>query len=386
MDQIDIVALTKKYNAGECTPEEVELLENWYLQWAPEGVNLKDEQVTAAREAVWSKLPIHQGNAYQGDPEVVKAPSRILPLVRKIAVAASLLICIGVGYYLYQQKAEVPKEVIAVNDVAPGGNRAILTLSSGEKVVLDSAANGELLKQAGLTITKSKDGELIYTTDNNTAAGELVINTIETPNGGQYTVVLPDGSRVWINAASKLTYPAAFSGTERRVELVGEAYFEVAKNKSMPFSVKTASQEVEVLGTHFNVSSYADEPAIKTTLLEGSVRISLDGQVNSYRTLKPGQQSVLADKHLDVLPANIEEAIAWKSGDFMFENQTLPEIMRKISRWYDVSVEYQQNANTQQTFSGTLSRSRNLSAVLKMLEETSNIRFKIKGKHITVIN
>lgn len=372
MENIDIIALTKKYNAGDCTPEEIALLENWYLQWIPEGIKVDSEQITEASDAVWAGLPVN-------------SPSRIMPLFRKMAVAASLLICIGLAFYFYQHKAETQEVLKVSNDVAPGGDKAILTLSNGQKIVLDSAVNGRLMKQAGITITKTKDGELIYTADKG-AEGETALNTIETPNGGQYTVVLPDGSKVWINAASKLVYPARFAGRERRVELTGEAYFEVAHMQSMPFRVKTASQEVEVLGTHFNVNSYPDEPAIKTTLLEGSVRISLDGQVNGNRILKPGQQSVLADKHLDILSVDTEEAIAWKNGDFIFENQTLPEIMRKISRWYDVRVEYQRVANPQETFSGTVSRRRNLSAVLKMLEETTQIRFRIKGNNITVIN
>ncbi|TCD00318.1 FecR family protein [Pedobacter psychroterrae] len=381
MENIDIIALTKKYNAGDCTPEEIALLENWYLQWIPEGIKVDSEQITEASDAVWSRLPVYQEDAY---PEL-KLPSRIIPLLRKLAVAASLLICIGIGFYFYQKEIKTGEAITASNDIAPGGDKAILTLSNGEKVLLDSAVNGELMKQAGITITKTKDGELIYTADKD-VAGKLVFNTIETPKGGQYTVILPDGSRVWINAASKLVYPVRFAGTERSVDLVGEAYFEVVHNKAMPFRVKTAAQQIEVLGTHFNVNSYPDEPAIKTTLLEGLVRIAVDGQINNDRILKPGEQSVLADKRLNIVVVNTEEAIAWKNGDFVFENQTLPEIMRKISRWYDVEIDYQQAANPQETFSGTVSRSRNLSAVLKMLELTTQFRFRIKGNNITVIN
>lgn len=381
MENIDIIALTKKYQAGECTPEEIAWLENWYLQWKPDTVKLDAEEITAASDAVWRRLPVHQEDPYS----VAEPPSRMIPLFRKLVVAASLLVILGVAFYFYRDKQAEPEVITASNDIAPGGDKAILTLSNGKQIVLDSMANGELMKQAGITITKTKDGELIYTADKD-AGGKLVFNTIETPKGGQYTIILPDGSRVWINAASKLVYPAKFAGNERRVELIGEAYFEVAHSKSMPFRVKTASQQIEVLGTHFNVNSYPDEPAIKTTLLEGAVRIAIDGQVNNDRILKPGEQSVLADKHLNIIAVNTEEAIAWKNGDFVFENQTLPEIMRKISRWYDVAVNYEQATNPQETFSGTVSRSRNLSAVLKMLEETTHIRFRIKGNNITVIN
>lgn len=381
MENIDIIALTKKYNSGECTPEEIALLENWYLQWKPDGIKIDVKEITEASEMVWSRLPVHQQDA----SPVAEPPSRMIPLFRKLAVAASLLVFLGLAFYFYQVKNTAPETISASNDIAPGGNKAILTLSNGKKVVLDSSVNGELMKQAGITITKTKDGELIYTADKN-AADKLVYNTIETPKGGQYTVVLPDGSRVWINAASKLVYPVRFAGNERRVDLAGEAYFEVVHNRSMPFKVKTAAQQVEVLGTHFNVNSYPDEPSIKTTLLEGAVRIAVDGQLNSERTLKPGEQSVLTDKHLSILAVNTEEAVAWKNGDFVFENQTLPEVMRKISRWYDVEIDYQQAANPQETFSGTVSRSRNLSAVLKMLEETTRFRFRIKGNNITVIN
>ena len=381
MENIDIIALTKKYNSGECTPEEIALLENWYLQWKPDGIKIGVKEITDASEVVWSRLPVHQQDA----SPVEEPPSRMIPLFRKLAVAASLLVFLGLAFYFYRVKNTASETISASNDIAPGGNKAILTLSNGKKVVLDSSVNGELMKQAGITITKTKDGELIYTADKN-AADKLVYNTIETPKGGQYTVVLPDGSRVWINAASKLVYPVRFAGNERRVDLAGEAYFEVVHNRSMPFKVKTAAQQVEVLGTHFNVNSYTDEPSIKTTLLEGAVRIAVDGQLNSERTLKPGEQSVLTDKHLSILVVNTEEAIAWKNGDFVFENQTLPEVMRKISRWYDVEIDYQQAANPQETFSGTVSRSRNLSAVLKMLEETTRFRFRIKGNNITVIN
>jgi len=211
----------------------------------------------------------------------------------------------------------------------------------------------------------------------------VAFNTISTPVGGQYTVVLPDGSKVWLNAASSLKFPTAFTGTERRVELTGEGYFEVAKNKHMPFKVNFNREEVEVLGTHFNISAYPDEAVTRTTLLEGSVRISKN---NIKKILVPGQQAIssMQTGGFNIAEVNTDEAIAWKNGLFLFHNENIRSIMKKIARWYNVDVNYQ-GSFTNQEYGGRISQSKNLSEILKNLELTGTIHFKIEGRRVTVM-
>lgn len=301
-------------------------------------------------------------------------------------LAAAILLFILPGIYFLKYNKPKPTALTALTkpgpiDVQPGGNKAILTLGDGSHIVLDSAQNGLLAHQGKTKIVKSGNGHIAY---NQTATGNTtaIYNTMTTPRGGKYDLQLADGTRVWLNASSSITYPIAFSGTERRVAITGEAYFEVAKNKAMPFKINVnGQQEVEVLGTHFNIMAYNDEAAVKTTLLEGSVKI-VKNKLTSV--LKPGQQAQLtADGKLSVTDdADINAVMAWKNGQTLFVNEDIKTIMRQVSRWYDIDVEYQGDMPTR-LFTGGISRESNLSVLLKVLE-LNKIHFKMAGKKLIV--
>ncbi|MHB1179403.1 MAG: FecR family protein [Daejeonella sp.] len=319
---------------------------------------------------------------------------RIVTLQRIAAAVIFMVLTSGLYFYLNKptgSQLATQKLHPKKNDIAPGGNKAILTLSDGSKISLSDAANGEIAKQGGISITKTSNGQLIYSIANSqptTHTSNLIYNTIETPKGGQYQINLPDGSKVWLNAASSLRFPASFTGNERKVELSGEAYFEVAHitlpagSGAMPFKVTSGNQTIEVLGTHFNVSAYSDEPSIRTTLLEGSVRVSLPSPLsgegldrNFSKLIKPGQQSKV-NETIKVFNVDTEEAVAWKNGYFMFNNENIQSIMRKISRWYNVDIEYRGNIS-QKALWGSVSRFKNVSEVLDLIELTGSVHFKI---------
>ncbi|KAA8486688.1 FecR family protein [Arcticibacter tournemirensis] len=316
---------------------------------------------------------------------------RLRSLFVKLSLAASFLLICAAGIAIYQSRRTSTTLKVSQHsktEIGPGGNKAFLTLANGRKISLTDAANGAIAQQAGIVITKAGDGRLIYSVaDAEPSLKEVAYNTIETPRGGQYEVRLPDGSTAWLNAASSLKYPLNFEGAgERRVELKGEGYFEVAKDKDRPFIVKTGYQEVIVLGTHFNIKAYSDEQNTSTTLLEGSVMVSETGSGRS-KLLRPGQQSDIFSNNSEIHVSNVNpsEVIAWKSGYFIFDNQDIASIMRVISRWYDVDVAYN-GYNKEERFGGTFSRSANLSEILENLESLGKIDLKIKGRRVIISN
>lgn len=284
----------------------------------------------------------------------------------------------------------VPAEQHYKQDVEPGGNKAVLTLADGRIITLDEAQNGVLTKEGNTAINK-KDGAVVYQSPTDNAQPTTVVdyNTLSTPRGGQYQLVLPDGSKVWLNAASSITYPTAFTGNERKVELTGEGYFEVSKNAAKPFHVQVNNMDVEVLGTHFNINSYIDEPAIRTTLLEGSVKVVnrsrlIAGAIakNSV-VLTPGKQAAfIADSRFTIADADVEQVIAWKNGLFQFQDASIETIMRQVARWYNVDVEYKSKIDKQ--FIGKIPRRVPVSTVLNILESTGWVHFTIDGKKIIV--
>lgn len=400
--QKDIKAILEKVSSGNGTPEEQEIARYWLHQLhQDEDSGLSEEELDALSTELW--LDIQEKR--------ISEPTRKRLLWPAIVAAASLVLICGVAFYFYNDRnasAEIGIPLYTA-DVPAGGNKAYLTLADGKKISLTDASSGAIATQAGIKITKTSNGQLIYTIDDQHATVQNNhYNRIETPRGGQYQLNLPDGTKVWLNAASSLKYPVNFSSKEgRRVELTGEAYFEVAKvmmkdqgvrikeegvkskdqglssvakNKevSMPFIVITDQQKIEVLGTHFNVNAYRDERNIKTTLLEGSVR------VNDKVVLVPGEQSVFGGGQLTKKSVNVSDAIDWKNGEFVFNNEPLTDILRKVSRWYNVEIVYTNPAQGVPTFSGSVSRFENVSVVLRMLEETSNVRFSIIGKTIKV--
>jgi transmembrane sensor len=307
-------------------------------------------------------------------------------LVRKWwAAAAAILVLIFASYLMFspkpQKRIAAAKVQLMKNDVAPGNNRAILTLGNGSMIVLNGARNGTLARQGNTKITKIDSGQLSYTALHEKPS-EVVYNTLSTPRGGQYQLTLSDGSRVWLNAASSITFPAAFAGNERKVTITGEAYFEVAHDASKPFIVHAAEEELQILGTDFNVNAYGDESSVLTTLLEGSLKVTVAGSPRSA-ILKPGQQTQIKNAGLSVTnDVNTDEVVAWKDGLFNFENADLQMVMRQFARWYDVEVKFEGTV-PQDRFFGIMSRNSSLASVLKALR-ANGIKFRIEGKKLIV--
>lgn len=385
--------LIEKYTHGTCNEEEQAIVESWHLKEL-EGKTFRPKtvQIEAAYKNIWQGI---RSKAEDKERLVLKKSG-----YRYAAIAATILIALSAGLIFIKDKLTRPTVtellVKSGKDFVPGGNKATLTLADGSRISLTDALNGELAKQAGVSITKTRNGQLVYEIDRQPALrsglnkGEQLLNTISTPRGGQYQVALPDGSKVWLNAESSLKYPVDFNTAARRVELTGEAYFEVAKQgisgQRVPFIVVTAQQEIEVLGTHFNVSSYIDEPVTKTTLLEGSVNV-LQRSTRNSRLLKPGEQSrvSISQSAPSLTIPDIEREMAWKNGLFIFKDEPIETIVKDLSRWYDVDISFEgKPANL--SYVGMVSRSKNISAVLKILESAGGLHFKIEGRKIIIMN
>lgn len=308
--------------------------------------------------------------------------------LRWTAAAAVLLLAGGIWFFA-ERKGNAPafagKAPVSRHDAAPGGNKALLTMADGRVIVLDSAANGQLALQGNMKVLKLDSGLLSYqAATEGHVTGVPVYNTITTPRGGQYQVVLPDGTRVWLNAASSLQFPTSFTGKDRTVILKGEAYFEVVGKAAQPFYVKMPHDAViEVLGTHFNVNAYEDEPAARATLLEGGIRVRKSDHAS---VLRPGQQAIM-DNVGDAIrvsdDADLDEAVAWKNGMFVFNSLPLESIMRQMERWYDVEVSYRGNVKGI-SFNGQISRYSQASQMLDMLATTGEVHFTMENKKITV--
>ncbi|AOM80146.1 FecR family protein [Pedobacter steynii] len=366
-----------KYRQHKSSLEETRFLETYYNMF-----DVNEDLINDENESLFSELK---------EDIKAKIDQRIAgPKLKKLSygwikyAAAAVLLLASVSIYLfsYQQKSDP----IAQMDhaISPGGNDAILTLANGKKIVLNDAAKGEISKQPGISVSKSKDGELIYTvvSSGDDELSENTYNTISTPKGGKYAIILSDGTKVMLNSASSMTFPTSFNAADRRVELTGEAYFEVAKEKNKRFRVISGLQTVEVLGTHFNVNAYGDEQTIKTTLLEGAVKVFT---AKKSVLIEPGEQAVLdkADensmaKHL----VNINKETSWINGVFSFEGDDLKSVMRQVARWYDVNVIYEGPISEEKYF-GEISRSSKLSEVIKILE-LNNVNFDVAGKTIKV--
>ncbi|WP_256004848.1 FecR family protein [Pedobacter deserti] len=312
---------------------------------------------------------------YQSDKNTLKIVKGGAKWPRIAIAAAIATIIVSFGIWLSNKSDQISY----ANDIAPGKQGATLTLANGKKISLKNMGNGELAREAGVMISKSANGQLVYTlTDADTETNQF--NTLSTAPGETYQVRLPDGSVVWLNAASSLTYATKLTKEgKRKVKLEGEGYFEVAKDQENPFIVESGSHQVEVLGTHFNINSYADEGSIKTTLLEGSVR------VNGKVILKPNQQSVATSgSPIQVSPVDVNATVDWKNGDFIFKRESLAHIMREVARWYNVEVSYDPDVDVNQTFSGLVSRSKNISEVLISIESTKKLKFSVEGRHVFV--
>lgn len=391
-----IAELILKYLRNQLDAGEKETLEQWleepgnrqlFERFRDENILQKDlEEFAQSRSDTWDRIS-------EGIAGEKVLPIRSRTPWRKIAAATVILVCLSGGLYFWINRSSVANDSNAVaqtpltiDDIEPGSNKAILTLSNGTAVVLDAAKQGLITTENNVEIVKLDNGELIYKLkdiDNN-LAGDLPYNTISTPRGGQHKVELGDGTKVWLNAASSIKYPIAFGGAKRNVTVTGEVYFEVAQlyskdgQSKIPFIVNIAGKgEIEVLGTHFNVNAYGDEPCINTTLLEGSVRIhSLFGKQSAL--LKPGQQARLSNDNTISLSNDIatDEVMAWKNGQFMFNSVGIETIMRQAARWYDIDVEYEGKVSTDK-FRGKISRNVKLPQLLQILRESA-VNFKLE--------
>ncbi|KIA96509.1 hypothetical protein OC25_01790 [Pedobacter kyungheensis] len=371
----DYKALASKWLDGTITQEEEVRFASWYNREENQKLTIPEE--FAVNESVHRNRMLAEINKRIG----VNKKMQLWPKLVAAALIGALFIS---GLYLLIRpfaKDEAAMIVLKRQDIPAGKNKAILTLANGKVLALSDLAVGAQSRHDGAIITKNRDGQLQYQVvdaENNT--NEIAYNTISTPRGGQYQVNLPDGTKIWLNSASSLKFPTSFKKLgERKVELHGEGYFEVAKDKTRQFRVVSNQQTVTVYGTHFNINAYSDEDEKVTTLLEGSVDVN-------HVLLQPNEQSVIKGGQVKVQPADVETVMAWKNGYFRFEEERLDVIMKKVSRWYDVDVEFDNPALKELEFGVVTSRSGNLSGILKMLEMTHEVYFTIRDKKITVMN
>lgn len=383
MTKEEINQLAERIVSGLATEEEIllyhqvcEFVENSAIDSVENSIGDKAKLQSDMQNAIWARTKSRK--------RVIKLPGL------KWAAAAAVLIMLGLSsYFLFSKKDGTrdvvetsPKKDTLARDILAGGNKATLTLADGTKIILDSTENGTITQVGGVQVIKLSNGKLIYD-PKNAKPGEVLYNTISTPEGGQYHLVLADGSKIWLNAASSLRFPSFFIGNERSVELNGEGYFEISRNASMPFHVIVNDMKVEVLGTHFNINSYEDEESIKTTLLEGSVRVY---RLDRNEVLKPGEQ-VVFDVSTNRMQKNqnvdIDEVIAWKEGRFKFKKMSIEDIMRQVARWYNVEIEYNGKITTD-FFSGDVSRQEDVTQLLEILAATKTVSFKLEGKKIIV--
>jgi transmembrane sensor len=311
---------------------------------------------------------------------------------RWLQVAAILLVSLSFSLYFYlsdsktysNEQVSHSAPAKAPNPIVPGSSKAILTLANGQRIPLNGTTNEEISKQAGISISKNKDGKTFCYASVASTAKQPTINRIETPKGGEFQIVLADGTKVWLNSASSLTFPDSFSGDKREVKLTGEGYFEVAKDRKKKFLVNVNDATIEVLGTHFNISSYQDEGSILTTLLEGSVKLSKN---NNHVILKPGQQASVAHtaSQIKVSEIDVAEVMAWKNGIFFFKREDVKSVMKKVARWYDIDVEYRGNMQGK-VLQGTISRFENIEKLMNAFELTGALHYKIEGRRVIIMN
>jgi transmembrane sensor len=380
--------LISRYLRGDLNYEEHEQFRKWLEEDVAHQKLLEslENEETVARELHFFSSVDKQVAWQNVTRKIHESPQqRSRPFVkywRSVAAAmlVGLLSYVAFEYTYINKRSKFAKMDAPVekNDILPGGNKATLTLADGSVVFLEELTNGMVKEENGIRISK-KDGQVVYEILNQEGSGEITYNTIRTPVGGQYHVVLPDGSKVWLNSESSLYFPTAFTGSQRIVALTGEGYFEIAKNEKMPFLVKASKTTVEVLGTHFNLMSYANEGASRATLMEGSVKVS-NGTNN--RIISPGEQAVIGD-HIQVKSVDPDEAVAWKNGFFQFESQSLSSILRQLKRWYGVEVENEELIPNKH-FTAVISRNTPLDQVLKMLEMSGELKFRVDGKKIVI--
>jgi transmembrane sensor len=377
----DLLQMLKRYADGNASAAEKEFIEKYYEHFDKQADIL--DQYTPQQKGDLE----HEMEAYLTAKIQPVEESSVKPLWSKsllrLLTAASILFLVGV--FVYKSDQLFPKNIYKAaakpDDVAPGSDKAILTLSNGTSIKLDETSNGYVATDGHVSISSNGQGELEYSRNGKNSVSKVVgMNQIATPVGGQYRVVLPDGSKVWLNAMSSLSYPTFFEGSQRKVKVTGECYFEIAKDTRRPFVVEIDDkQRVVVTGTHFNVNAYPNESNIRTTLLEGAVEVHKIGDSSKgILKLKPGSQSYIgSDGRLKTMEVSAEEMVAWKNGLFYFKNADLATVMRQIERWYNVEVSYGKQIETKE-FSGKIHRNVKLSQVLEILRFTG-INMKVEA-------
>lgn len=373
--------LIDKFERSLATEQDMQELEAWFqsLEYIP---SITDKLTTGQQEIAKATLLERIDHNIDIKLAKVSAPAqhKQVYLWVKVMVAASLLIIATAGGYLLLNNNFKKQQSIAnANmDFAPGSNKAILTLSNGKQITLNDAQNGKLANQGSATIRKTEDGAIVYS--QNSKGQSDFRNMLSTPRGGQYHLVLADGTKVYVNASSSISYPASFTGNFREVEITGEVYFEVAHDAEKPFRVKTGTQIVEVLGTHFNINAYQKTGTIRTTLLEGSVAVRSAG---GAKILKPGQQAVFSGYAIGVSEVDIAEVTAWKDGFFDFTDADIRVVMQEFSRWYDLDIVFE-GPQTKETFTGRIPRSWSFSKVMKIMETFKSTHITVQGRRIMV--
>ncbi|WP_025146496.1 FecR family protein [Pedobacter jeongneungensis] len=369
-DKYRIEELAQKWLDQELSTREAKEFELWFSQ-----IDLNPVEVP--------RTPSTDEAQFEKDLfRKIKRKAAIYPKSKILwpsVAAASIVLLLGLAIFAFYQYRDLHKSsyVQGHSTIQPGRNRAMMKLASGQQIELD--ANRGWVSVQGNNI-KYADGSIVAS---QLAGSDMNSNSLLiTPRGGQYQMVLSDGTKVWLNAGSSLKFPIKF-GKQRVVELQGEAYFQVFRDKNHPFVVKTSTQEIQVLGTHFNICSYADEKKAVTTLESGSVQVSLSEKPDEKIRIKPGEQAISARGSLEVKTANTQLAVAWKDNKFIFDHTSIEEIMKRVARWYDVDVVYQGPVPTE-LFGGTVSRFDSIEKVLSILELTGKVHFKIERRQIIV--
>ncbi|WP_158994142.1 FecR family protein [Mucilaginibacter sp. L196] len=370
MDNQQAKQLLTKYINGGCTSDEKCLVESWYLKTHNSG-SVSHKEIEESMKIVQMALP-----------------QRLTPVHKlwpRIVGAASIFLFLSIGGYFLAHKRS-PRQITQnkINDIGTVGNKAILKLANGQQLLVTDAKKGLLVQQVNTRIIETKDGRLTYNNTTGNVNGNMLYDTLIVPRGEQHQVKFADGSIAYLDADTKLRIPENFNGSDRTVELIsGQALFHVVHNSVIPFRVKVKGQITQDIGTEFNINAYTDEPGIKTTLIEGSVEVLVHAQTTF---LKPGQQIITqnGNKSIKVKNVDLEEVMSWKNGFFDFNNEDLESIMRKVSRCYNVDIIYTDNSLKSQLFSGMLSRFKNVSQLLKKLELTGAVHFKVQGQKIIV--
>jgi len=387
-----IQKLIQNYLEEKLNPNEEKQLDEWYLSFPDRGDAVFSDE--AEEQTVRKRIAAKIQDTLESNRDSSNAGAPFFR--RRFLMAAAVMTFVFFGGYLYfTHSFSGPKSIPYQGQrseqewrkigLVPGGNRALLTLSDGSSVLLDDAGAGVIGREGGSNVIKLGEGLVRYEANNaiERVGSAEKMNTISTPRGGQYRVILSDGSKVWLNAASSIHFPAQFSGMERTVAITGEVYFEVAPDSLHPFRVLAGDADIEVLGTCFNVNTYDDEPVVRTTLLEGSIKLR-SGSKGKSTTLVAGQESDIDPKgNLRVRKSpDLESAIAWMHGNFQFKSADIQSILRQIARWYDADIEYQGDVSLY--FTGQLPRSQEISSVLEKLMMTGEVQYKIDGRKITV--